>query len=107
MNMQNDINKLTIRGAILEDAKALTEGDRNQAYGHPYEGMTRLAQLISAYLSVEISAVDASVICCLLKISRVAGNPNHHDNYLDLAAYAAIAGECADMGGRNEHTRMA
>jgi pyruvate formate-lyase activating enzyme-like uncharacterized protein len=87
----------TVRGQILDTAKNLTESARNQTYGDPVANMKKLGELIGAYLGVPVSAVQASVICVLLKVSRVAVNEKHADNYLDLAAYAAIAGECAGV----------
>ena len=94
----------TVRGQILETAKSLTESQRNQVYGDPKDGMTCFARLVAAYLSGKYTAadgpithVDGSVIACLLKISRIAANPKHMDSYVDLAAYAAIAGECAGV----------
>ena len=89
----------TVRGQILETAKSLTESRRNQTYGDPKANMGRFAALVSAYLGVPVSAVQASIICALLKVSRIAVNEKHADNYFDFAAYAAIAGECAGIEG--------
>ena len=91
---------MTLRGDILDRAKALTEGDRNKSYGSPKENMTLFGDLVTPYLQAvgfPVSATDAAVILCLLKISRITANYEHADNYLDLAAYAAIAGECAGV----------
>lgn len=91
----------TPRGEILTTALNLTEGDRNKTYGPPRKNLACFASLIRAYLSAKsnvpftIGAIDAAVIMCLIKISRIAANPKHQDNYIDLAAYAAIAGELA------------
>lgn len=46
----NDMNtpdptNVTVRGTILERAKQLTEGDRNQVYGCPVNGMELLAKM--------------------------------------------------------------
>ncbi len=101
MNQDNviqypDPTQVTVRGAILDQAKALTEGDRNKAYGCPVNGMELLAKMIDTYLGgIGLTAVDAAVIMAFVKISRIATNPNHMDSYIDLSAYAAIAGECA------------
>lgn len=99
----------TPRGEILEQARNLTEGDRNKAYGSPFPNMQCFTVLVSEYLNgridatqsnpkeVKISAVDGAIIMCLAKISRIAANPTHMDSFTDLAAYAAIAGECAQV----------
>lgn len=90
----------TVRGEILNTAKSLTEGDRNKAYGSPHENLTCYAGLVENYLqlrgSENLTSVDGAILNVLAKVSRVAANPNHPDNYVDMAAYAAIAGECAE-----------
>lgn len=93
----------TLRGSILDEAKALTEGDRNKAYGSPKPNLTCFAKLIEAYLLglgyvVPLDAVDGAVIMNLAKMSRISVNKLHQDNYIDAAAYSAIAGECALKG---------
>ncbi len=87
----------TPRGKILETALNLTEGDRNKTYGSPRTNLQILASLINAYTNgrPELNEVDMAIVMCLTKISRIAVNQNHEDNYVDLAAYAAIAGELA------------
>lgn len=87
----------TNRQLLLEDAIIVTTGDRKQTYGEPVEGMQRFADLITAYLRIEkpLTAVDAAMICTLLKVSRTAANARHKDNFIDGAAYMAIAWECA------------
>lgn len=90
------------RGEILETARKLTERDRNQSYGDPKVNLNCYAQMVTAYLNGKfaegdsgLNAVDGAIFMILAKVSRVAMNQNHPDNYLDMAAYAAIAGECA------------
>lgn len=100
----------TPRGQILEDARNLTEGDRNRTYGCPVANMGQFADLVTAYLQPKLmeghrlTPVDAAVVMCLTKISRIGVNPNHRDSYVDLAAYAAIAGECA--ADAQEHAQL-
>lgn len=94
---------MTIRGDILRHGIELTEGDRNKAYGDPYDNLTCFADLVDSYLkglgwesNDSLDAVDGSVIMNLAKISRIAANKDHEDNYVDAATYMAIAGECAN-----------
>ncbi len=101
---QPDPTQITLRGAILEHAKRLTEGDRNKVYGDPDSNMSCFAHLVDAYLGglysagrSGLNATDGAMILALLKISRVAANQTHWDSYIDLAAYAAIGGECAGV----------
>lgn len=88
---------------ILKKGIELTEGDRNKSYGSPHPNLTTFAHLVNSYLKghgwqgPKLNSVDGSVIMCLAKISRIAVNQHHDDNYIDLATYGAIAGECAAM----------
>lgn len=94
------MNQLTnsIRGNLLRKALQLTEGDRQATYGDPIHNLTKMAQMCSAYFDVEISANDVAIIMVFAKLSRVPASPTHEDNYVDGAAYFAIAGEMAAFG---------
>lgn len=81
------------RGKILDEAKRLTSTDRNDIYGDPSENHQRIADLWSVYLETEISPSQVALCLCLVKVSRLMATPNHLDSFIDLAAYAAIAGE--------------
>lgn len=95
--MENTIKRV----AILEKASALTAGDRNASYGDPHTNLTTFAKLVEAYLrgrgwsGPPLDSVDGSIIMVQTKVSRIAVNQDHDDNYVDGAAYMAIAGECA------------
>lgn len=96
----------TIRGQILDTAKGLTTGSRDKSYGPPIENLTVYAELMEAYVKgrtvVEggsFDAVDSAIFMVLAKVSRIAMNRGHEDNYVDGAAYMAIAGECDQLLG--------
>jgi len=40
---------------------------------------------------------DVAIMMALFKIARIAGNAQHEDNYVDLAGYAALAGEISTV----------
>ena len=90
-----------VRSDILHDAVKLTCGDRNDAYGPPWNNLTDCAQLWEAYLNakygtvaaMQLTAEDVAWMNVLQKISRTF-RAQRVDNYVDAAAYAAIAGEC-------------
>lgn len=94
---------MTIRGDILQEAKDLTEGERNKEHGDPLPNMQCFAGLVSAYLRglwpgldvPELDGADGAAILVLHKTSRLAANKRHRDNPRDGAAYFSIAGECA------------
>lgn len=94
------------REAILERALELTMGDRNRDYGDPYFNHFNIAGLWNAYISVrrdshdwqgELDAEDVALMMALLKLTRIGQRrTDDTDSHSDLAAYAAIAGECRD-----------
>lgn len=85
---------------ILDEAKALVWGDRNDAYGHPYDDYQRTGIMWGAILqgwakaSAECSAPlpvppELAALCmAAVKISREVNRPKR-DNRVDLAGYAA------------------
>ena len=81
------------RGEILDEAKRLTHGDRNKNYGKPLTNHQRIAGLWSIYLEQEISPSQAAMCLALVKVARLIETPDHLDSFVDLAAYASIAGE--------------
>jgi len=81
------------RGEILDEAKRLTHTDRQKNYGTPYVNHKRIADLWSVYLETEITPSQVALCLCLVKIARLIETPDHEDSFVDLAAYAAIAGE--------------
>lgn len=97
---------MTTRGQILKDAAELTEGDRNKAYGPPYENLDNCAVLFSAYLYAKyggeiidpnqfsLIAEDVAWFNVMQKIERTFTGAPREDTYIDAAAYAAIAFEC-------------
>lgn len=92
------------REKVLADAKRCVCGERDQSYGGPEDSFRTIANLWTAYLTsacgefVEFSPVDVSVMLGLLKVARIAANPQHMDSWVDLAGYAACGGEIAGGG---------
>lgn len=70
-----------------------TVTDRGLNYGTPALNHLRIAQLWSAYLERSIEPHEVAICMLLVKVSRIAETPSHSDSYLDMASYAAIAGE--------------
>lgn len=83
------------RGEILKEAERLTHGDRNKNYGDPKVNHQRIADLWSTYMGVKFEPTQVAICLALVKIARLIETPDHADSFVDLAAYAAIAGEIA------------
>jgi len=86
---------------LLKEAKKLVEKDRHKDYGDKLLNHQNIAKLWSAFLDVEISAHDVAICMGLVKIARLK-HAHKKDSYLDLAAYAAIAGEIEERTDRHQ-----
>jgi len=93
------------RPEILEAARVCVCGEREQDYGSPEDSFTTIGLLWGVYLRAAhpeinlaingITPKDVATMMALLKVARIA-NGNNPDNFVDLAGYAACAGEIAE-----------
>lgn len=95
------------RKEILEATARCVTGSRPEDYGSPEDNFSTIAQLWAAYIKaacvapsaqVDIGGKDVALMMALLKIARAIASDNP-DNYIDLAGYAACAGEIAGRAG--------
>lgn len=82
------------RAQILEKAKHTILYDRTDVYGNPENSFADIAHLWNWYLELneKIRPDDVAVMMILLKVAR-AKYCEKLDNYVDIAGYAALAGE--------------
>ena len=80
------------REDILEQAKICVCGHRQNDYGTPEDNFNRIGKLWSAYMDIEFKAKDVAIMMALLKVARIKAG-NSIDSAVDLAGYAACAGE--------------
>jgi len=98
------------RQQMLETATNLTCGDRNESYGPPFDNLSDCAALWTSYLNtkyrdshrpwepqLQMDAEDVAWMMSLVKMTRSFQTGYHADNYVDSAAYSAIAGECREQ----------
>ncbi len=78
-------------GDFLTEAKAIIQ-DRGMDYGHPSDNMSRTARLWSAFLEMPITDSQVASCIALVKLAR-SMETGKVDNYIDGAAYFAIAGQ--------------
>lgn len=95
------MNPLT-RKSVLSGAEQCVCGEREHDYGSPENNFQTIANMWCDYIyrkhpnsNFILDAHDVAVMMCLLKISRIASGQTKSDNYIDLAGYAACAGELA------------
>lgn len=80
------------RSDILTSARACVCGQREHDYGAPENSFSLIANLWSAYMGHEYTAKDVAIMMALLKVARIKAG-NTVDSFIDLAGYAACAGE--------------
>lgn len=92
------------RSEILEAARRCVCGEREQDYGTPENNFETIGLLWGVYLRAAhpefakvmpingITAKDAGTMLALLKVDRIATGSSP-DSFIDLAGYAACAGE--------------
>ena len=83
------------RAACLTEARDLTCGDRDRAYGEPVANMQHIADIFNAITGRDITAREVALMQQATKLARRWHNPTHRDSYVDGMAYGGIEYECA------------
>ena len=76
--------------SILDDAKEIVHGSREEDYGDSLQNHRRIAAGWTEIVGKEITPRQVAQMMIWLKISRDVNNPKR-DNMLDIAGYAEIA----------------
>lgn len=87
---------MILRSDVLNTAERLVNGDRDQAHGQPAVTFQRIADLWSALLGITVTPAQVAQMMVLMKIGRLAANPQHADSWIDIAGYAACGAEVAE-----------
>ncbi len=89
------MTKFTQAERLMQEALAIIQGDRQQAYGPPDENFRRIGLLWTAYL--QANGIDANltpIMVChlhdLAKLSRLIQTPDHEDTLRDRFGYAGV-----------------
>lgn len=89
------------RAEILEQARQCVCGEREREYGKPENNFALVGKLWEAYTSHSFSAKDVAMMLALLKVARIKTGVKG-DSFVDLAGYAACAGEIATQDADSE-----
>ena len=89
----------------LDRATKIVTGQRQHDYGNKYENHKNISDLWSAYLDKEVSAHDVAICMLLVKVARLKHRTTE-DCYIDMAGYAAIAGEINDKDKNDTDTTI-
>lgn len=87
--------KMLSRADILDCARIAVTREREQQYGKPEDNFAIIAKLWSAYMGDSFTPLDVAMMMALLKIARIRTGVGTVDSFVDLAGYAACAGEIA------------
>ena len=82
-----------IRATVLNEAFDAVCNDRQGRYGAPEDCFRRIGDLWAVYLGRSVSELDVANMMVLFKMGRAMSGKPHLDNYIDMAGYAACAGE--------------
>ena len=88
---------------VLDEAKRLTDTDRQDDYGHPREDFKRTARMWNGILAgklrdgAEIAATDVPLCMIAVKLARQT-HRHKRDNLVDIAGYARTAAMLAGEG---------
>ena len=81
------------REEILKKASKAISGERDKHYGSPEDSFSQIAVFWTNYLHTLVTTTDVANMMILLKMARAMNDPTHEDNWVDIAGYAACAGE--------------
>ena len=80
-------------GQLLDEAKAIITGGRQDSYGSPEDSFAKIAGYWSIYLKRRIEPREVAEMMTLFKIARMQGQKPHRDNYIDACGYLSIAAD--------------
>lgn len=84
------------RWHILQDAANLVDGDRHKTHGPAELNLGTTGELWTFYSGRKLDAHDVAMMNVLQKISRILCGERIRDHYVDIAGWAALAGELAN-----------
>ena len=96
-----DAHSGTYAARLLREAADIVGGARNKTHGDKERSFQGIADLWNAYRAnrsrLPITAGDVAVMMVLMKAARTAHGVPLRDHFVDMAGYAAIAGELTQM----------
>ena len=84
------------RGAVLDEAKRVINGERQDQYGNPEDNFRLIAEMWSIYLKRGITPKDVALMMHLLKVARIVSGTDKRDSYIDACGYLALAADMAE-----------
>lgn len=95
------MNEIKERGTVLDEAKSVINGKRQDQYGDPEDNFALIARLWSDVTGHSYTPHDVAMMMTQLKVARIVTGAGSRDNYRDLCGYAALAADMAkEYGGK-------
>ena len=92
------------RAEVLDTAKGYVTQDRASQHGEMENNFTNIEAAWSWWDGIKPENMPAGADCAikmtLLKIARIASNPEHMDNWVDACGYMACGGEVVNNAGK-------
>ena len=82
-----------INETVLDEAKRIVYGERNEAYGDPSDDFANIAAIWSVIFNQEVTRDQVGLAMIALKMSRQL-HKHKRDNLVDIAGYAACLERC-------------
>jgi len=79
---------------MLDEAKRLVSGSRNEDYGPPDVDMAKVAGMMNHLFGWDVKPSQVPMIMILIKLARES-HSSKHDNAVDIAGWAWCMDECA------------
>jgi hypothetical protein len=75
---------------ILDKAKEIIYGQRQDDYGPAIESHKRIAAIWSVVLGIEVTPEQVALCMIGVKMARLRNTPGHEDSWLDIAGYVGV-----------------
>ncbi|NMC48202.1 MAG: hypothetical protein GYA47_02040 [Desulfovibrio sp.] len=80
-------------GDLLDEAKQIITGERQDAYGAPEDSFALIGSLWGSYLGISITPREVADLMILFKVARLRGQKPTRDTYRDVCGYGSIAAD--------------
>lgn len=96
------------RENTLNFALDYVTNDRNVDNGNPEDNFSAIAEIWTFWLerkygiTFKLTPTDVAMLSLMIKIARLIVTETKHDNWIDIAGYAACGAETASIEERNK-----
>lgn len=88
------------RGKVLDKAKEIINGARQDQYGRPEDSFSAIANFWNAYLKNikgDLNSFDVAMMMALMKVARMLRSAGYEDSAIDACGYIALANDMVKM----------